>query len=148
MKKKLLMALLAISLTSCTTLSSLEKTKIAELKAKGVIVPHEELKNPGAAGVLNILPGFGNFYLAIGTNEGEQWMYGVLNLLFWPISIVWAAPEAAIDADSINKRNTVYYYTYGQGAKELQANQQPVPVQPTQAVQPAPVQTETQKPAL
>ena len=69
------------------------------------------------------MPGFGNFYLAIGTNEGDQWLYGTLNLLLWPVSVVWGIPEAAIDAGNINKRNTAYYYTYGAGAKELKDTQ-------------------------
>ncbi len=123
-----------LSLSSCTTLTTLEKHKIAELEAQGVKVPHEELKSPGVAGSLNVLPGFGNFYLAIGTNESEQWAYGFINLLMWPISIAWGSPEAAIDADNINKRNTVYYYTYGAGKDTLRNNAvsapPPAPVAP------------------
>ena len=118
--KKIVVVLLTLFLFSCTTLSTLEKTKIAELESKGIRVPHEEIKSPGAAGALNILPGIGNFYLAAGTNESEQWLYGFLNLLLWPASILWGVPEAAIDASNINKKNTVYYYSYGQGAKELE----------------------------
>jgi len=132
-KKTAITILSLFLLASCTSLSTLEKTKLAELEAKGIRVPHEEVKNPGAAGALNFLPGFGNFYLAIGTNESEHWAYGFLNLLFWPISIVWSVPEAAIDATTINKRNTVYYYSYGPGVQELQrasAPQAPAPVVP------------------
>ncbi|MDX9788912.1 MAG: hypothetical protein RBT11_19205 [Desulfobacterales bacterium] len=70
------------------------------------------VKHPAAAGVLNILPGFGNFYLASGTDESSQWLYGFLNLLSWPVSVVWGIPEAAIDANTINKKETVNYYTF------------------------------------
>ena len=41
------------------------------------------------AGVLQIVPGIGNFYLAAGTEEHPQIWYGVLNIipgwLVWPI---------------------------------------------------------------
>lgn len=125
LKKTLVLFLISVFLVSCTSLSSLERHKIAELESKGIRVPHEEVKNPGAAGALNILPGFGNFYLAVGTNESDQWLFGFLNLLLWPISIVWGVPEAAIDASTINKRNSVYYYTYGPGNKEAAEAQAP-----------------------
>lgn len=111
--------LLASSFFGCATLSSNDKAKIEEVKSCGLSVPHDELKSPGAAGFLNILPGFGNFYLASGTDEGSQWAIGFVNLLTWPISIVWGIPEAAIDADIINKKNSVYYYSYREGKYEL-----------------------------
>lgn len=82
-------------------------------------VPHETVKQPALAGALNILPGFGNFYLAVGTEEQEHWLYGFLNLLTWPLSIVWAVPEAAIDASAINERETIYYYTFGPGKDQV-----------------------------
>lgn len=118
-------------LTSCTTLSSTERNKLEELKHQGIRIPHEQVKNPGTAGALNILPGFGNFYLAMGEGDGSHWLYGFLNLLTWPYSIVWGIPEAAIDAGTINERNTVYYYSYGPGKQELEKrNLQPIAVAP------------------
>jgi len=110
-----LLAASCLLFTGCVSLSSTEKTKLAELQSQGVRIPHETVKHPGLAGALNILPGFGNFYLGIGTNESEQWLVGFLNLLTWPISVIWGIPEAAIDANNINKRETVYHYTYGPG---------------------------------
>ena len=71
----------------------------------------QSIKNPGIAGALNILPGFGNFYLAVGSGESSQWVIGFLNLLVWPYSVVWAIPEAAIDANTINKKEILYHYT-------------------------------------
>lgn len=68
--------------------------------------------------MLNILPGGGNFYLAAGTDESEQWLYAFLNLLTWPASVVWGVPEAAIDAGNINKKATVEYYTFDKVGKE------------------------------
>ena len=99
------------SATACTTLSHSEETQLRELKSYG-IRQTEETKSPGLAGALNVLPGFGNFYLAAGTDESSHWLYGFLNLLTWPVSVLWGIPEAAIDAGNINKREMVYYYTY------------------------------------
>lgn len=115
--------LLVSSFFGCATLSSNDKAKIEEVKSCGLSVPHDELKSPAAAGFLNILPGFGNFYLASGTDEGSQWAIGFVNLLAWPISIIWGVPEAAIDADTINKKNSVYYYSYREGKYELKTCQ-------------------------
>lgn len=117
--KKIALVCLSFAMVSCTTLTSTEKHRIAELESQGVMVPHEEIKNPGLAGALNVLPGVGNFYLAVGTNESEHWLYGFLNLLAWPTSIAWGVPEAIIDASTINKRETVFYYSYGPGKDQL-----------------------------
>ena len=117
----IVLMVLSVSLLGCTSLSSTEKAKIRELEAQGIRVPHETVKHPVVAGALNVLPGFGNFYLAAGTDEGDHWLYGLLNLLTWPASVIWAIPEGAIDATNINKRETVYYYTYGAGKSELES---------------------------
>lgn len=105
----------------CTTLSKTEKTTLRELRTYGIMPNEVKVKEPAIAGGLNILPGFGNFYLAIGTDESSQWVYGTLNLLLWPISVVWGVPAAAIDAGTINKKETVYHYTYDRlGRSELE----------------------------
>jgi hypothetical protein len=98
--------------SGCTTLSRTEKATLQELESYGVSQTEVKIKHPGTAAALNILPGIGNFYLATGTDESSQWLYGGLNLLFWPLSIVWGIPEAAIDATTINKKETVNYYTF------------------------------------
>ena len=68
---------------------------------------------------MNILPGFGNFYLAVGNGgDSSYYLYGALNLLFWPISVLWGIPEATIDANRINERELIYYYTFEEGGKE------------------------------
>ncbi|MCE5230902.1 hypothetical protein LLG95_15095 [bacterium] len=115
-----LLVFVLLSSSGCISLSRTEKTTLRELKTYGIAETDVKAKNPGAAGALNILPGFGNFYLAIGTDESEQWIVGFMNLLFWPISIVWGIPEAAIDANTLNSRETVYYYTFDrEGRTEL-----------------------------
>ena len=79
----------------------------------------ERPASPAGAGALNLLPGFGNFYLASGNGgDGGHYLYGFLNLLTWPISVVWGIPEAAIDAETINERELVYYYTFDESGKE------------------------------
>lgn len=119
MKARAVTAVLAaLSVSGCISLSRQEQTTLRELKAVGIADTDQQVKHPGAAGALNILPGFGNFYLAAGTDEGSQWTYGFLNLLFWPISVVWAVPQAAVDANTLNKRETIYYYTVDPQGKE------------------------------
>ena len=113
-------------LPSVWTLTRQEQNTLRNLKAQGVTVDKpvgsfEAPANPGAAGALNLLPGIGNFYLASGNGgDSSHWLYGTLNLLTWPISILWGIPEAAIDANRINERELIYYYQYDrQGQKEL-----------------------------
>ena len=102
---------------SCVSISRSDEQTLRELNSYGIRSTEIQKKNPGAAGALNILPGFGNFYLAYDTDESSQWAFGFLNLLVWPLSIIWSVPEAAIDATTINKKETVYYYTYDNKAK-------------------------------
>ena len=108
--RSLLFFFLIFSLGGCVSLSRTEEDSLRSLRSYGVSEDEVKVKNPGLAGGLNFLPGVGNFYLASGTTESSQWTYGFLNLLSWPLSIVWAIPQAAIDANVINKRETVYYY--------------------------------------
>ncbi len=111
-----------VSLSGCVSLSRSEKTMLRELEGYGISKTEEKVKSAPLAGALNLLPGIGNFYLAAGTDEGSQALYGVLNLLTWPLSILWGVPQAAIDAGTINKQETIYYYQFNpQGKKELEA---------------------------
>lgn len=125
MQKFCFILLLALT-AACTPLTKQEQNELRNLKAQGVTVDRpagsfERPANPGAAGALNLLPGIGNFYLASGNGgDSSHWLYGCLNLITWPISILWGIPEAAIDANRINERELIYYYKYDrQGQKEL-----------------------------
>lgn len=124
-------------LSGCVSLSRTEEATLSELRSYGVSDTEVKEKNGGTAGALNILPGFGNFYLAAGTDEGEQWAYGFLNLLTWPASVLWGIPEAAIDANTMNKKATVNYYTFDQKGKQeftqLREQQQSATNAPQQA---------------
>ena len=92
-----LVASILTCLAGCTTMSRSDKAMLRELEGYGISPTEQELKHPALAGGLNLLPGFGNFYLGIGTDESEQWLYGALNLLLWPASILWGIPEAVIN---------------------------------------------------
>lgn len=123
---KVVIFVLAFMLSACTSLTRQEQNELRILKSHGITVNkplgmYDRPASPGAAGALNLLPGFGNFYLASGNaGDSSQWLYGTLNLLTWPISILWGIPEAAIDANRINERELIYYYKYEkQGQKEL-----------------------------
>lgn len=122
--KKIMYIVLLASLGGCVSLSYQEKEQINQLKSQGITVDsalgsYERPASVAGAGLLNLLPGFGNFYLGNGdAPDSMQNLYGVLNLLVWPISIVWAVPQAAVDANTINKRELVRYYLYDKSGKE------------------------------
>jgi len=122
---RLLMAvMLAACATGCISLSYHEKRERRYLQANGIDIDHApggyEAPNSAAiAGALNLLPGIGNFYLAAGRgNDSAQAVYGVVNLLFWPASIIWSVPQAAIDANTLNQREMLYFYHYEQDGKK------------------------------
>ncbi|HCU59148.1 MAG TPA: hypothetical protein DIC64_04115 [Alphaproteobacteria bacterium] len=124
---KKLSLLFILCLAACTSLTKAEQDQLHLLKSYGITVDkpigqYEKPAKPAAAGLLNLLPGFGNFYLAAGNGaESNHWLYGAGNLLFWPISILWGVPEAVVDANNINKRELIYYYQYNPiGKQELQ----------------------------
>lgn len=129
MKKYILTASMAILLSACTSITYHEQNTLRGLQSHGISVDKpvgewERPNSPATAGLLNILPGVGNFYLASGNaGDSTQYMYGFLNLLTWPISIIWGIPEAAIDAGNINKRELIYYYTYDESGREALQNQ-------------------------
>lgn len=115
--KKFAILLAVILLFGCTHLTQQERDQLQKLKAQGITVDRsgdfEAPANPAAAGAMNILPGGGNFYLASGNGaDSSHWLYGFLNLLTWPFSILWGVPEAAVDANTINERELLYYYKY------------------------------------
>ena len=124
--KKLTMVIMTclVALSGCVSLTYQEKQNLAMLKQNGISVDRpiggfEEPNSRLAAGLLNILPGVGNFYLALGHgNDSVQCVYGLANIFVWPISIVWAAPQGAIDAGTLNEREMLYYYRYNKYGKK------------------------------
>lgn len=120
--RKLILVSLSFLLFSCTHLTNKEQAELRELKNYGIKENDYQVANPALAGGLNLLPGFGNFYLASGNGaDSNHWVFGALNLLTWPFSILWGVPEGFVDANSINKRELIYYYTFdNQGKLELE----------------------------
>ncbi len=111
--------ILTLLLTAgCATMNQSDKDILREIQSYGIPANDQRIKDPALAGALNVLPGIGNFYLASGTNDDTgQWVYGFLNLLFYPASIFWGVPQAIIDADIINQKETVYYYRFDKRGK-------------------------------
>ncbi len=122
--KKIVMLYCLVALSSCTNLTRQEEIQLQILKSQGVTIDKavgnwERPANPAGAALLNVLPGVGNFYLAAGNGgQSSHYLYGSLNLLLWPFSILWGVPEAAVDANTINKREMLYYYQYDVIGKE------------------------------
>jgi hypothetical protein len=106
------LTVLAVASTGCVTMSEAQKNKLHEIRGYGLKDDEIKQKDGTTAGLLNILPGVGNFYLAVGSDEHSQWLFGVGNLLLWPISIAWGVPEGFADAKIMNQKATIDYYTY------------------------------------
>jgi outer membrane murein-binding lipoprotein Lpp len=78
--------------TGCTSLNSAQKHELAEWEGEKLKVEH---KNESLAAGLNVLPGIGDFY---NGNVG----LGIVNLLTWPASILWAPVGGATGAAEAN----------------------------------------------
>jgi len=81
MIKKLTALTFAMLLTTgCASgLNSAQTNEYRSIEANGLAVQE---KNPTTGAVLGLLPGGGSFY-------AREPAFGVLNLLFWPLSIFW-----------------------------------------------------------
>lgn len=92
-------ALLLATLVSCASVNSTQDRELRTWQAKNLEVKE---KDPGLAAGLNVLPGIGDFY---NGNVG----YGVVNLLTWPLSILWAPVGGAEGAKEVNYFATKAY---------------------------------------
>lgn len=102
MSKKNLVVMLtsAALLMGCASgISNRQKMDLDTYEARGLAV-HE--KSPGAAAALGILPGGGSFY-------GREYALGVVNLLFWPLSICWDPVSGYNAANRINYIETKHH---------------------------------------
>lgn len=84
--------LIALTTGCASGLNSFQESELASYRANNLAV---EEKNPALAAGLGILPGGGSFY-------GRAYGYGVLNLLLWPVSILWDPVSGYSAAESIN----------------------------------------------
>jgi hypothetical protein len=82
----------AILMGCATPLNSVQKAELMGYRAKGLEIKE---KNPTTGAVLGILPGFGSFY-------AREPAFGVINLLLWPISILWDPISGYQGSEAIN----------------------------------------------
>ncbi|MDR1497503.1 MAG: hypothetical protein LBS59_03695 [Puniceicoccales bacterium] len=143
--KSVAVGTLAIAVAACTQLAPYERQTRDELRGYGIVAPQEPT-NQAVAGILNLFPGFGSFYLAAAGNEGSHAVFGVVNLLLWPLSVVWAVPDAVISSGNINDRHLVSYYLLNpEGQNQLAhlraqgAQPATLPARPVYPVYPQPV---------
>lgn len=95
--RSLLAALVIALCTGCATgLNSAQKTELDHYEARGMAVTE---KSPGLGAALGLLPGGGSFY-------GREYGFGVVNLLTWPLSILWDPVSGYDAARSINYQAT------------------------------------------
>ncbi|APO83525.1 hypothetical protein QQ994_18975 [Pseudomonas asiatica] len=85
-------ALMALTTGCATGLNSAQESELASYRARNLAV---EEKSPGLAAGLGLLPGGGSFY-------GRAYGFGVVNLLFWPLSILWDPVSGHDAAEMIN----------------------------------------------
>ena len=108
-----LMAFMALVYSGCATIpiTVSEQVTLDELKECKIDTTPQKVKDPTTAGLLNVLPGMGNLYLAVGSRgHPVQHVFGVLNFITWPLSIIWGVPQAVNDADVINMKYAAEYY--------------------------------------
>jgi len=86
-----------VASTGCASgLNSYQKSELRHFEAAGLAV---EEKNPAMGTALGLLPGGGSFY-------GREYGLGVVNLLFWPLSILWDPVSGHSAAETINYHAT------------------------------------------
>lgn len=86
--------------TGCASgLNSYQKNELRHYEAAGLMV---EEKNPAVGTALGLLPGGGSFY-------GREYGLGVVNLLFWPLSILWDPVSGHSAAETINYHATKHH---------------------------------------
>lgn len=82
---------MAVLLNGCASgLNSFQKSELDRYEARGLVVQE---KSPGLAAGLGLLPGGGSFYT-------REYGFGVVNLLLWPLSIIWD-PVGGYDAAKV-----------------------------------------------
>ena len=96
--KSILVTLLLSTSIGCTTLTTQQKAEYDQMKENNVLVQE---KDPTTGAWLGLLPGFGAFY-------GREPLVGVVDLLSWPVSILW---DPVVGYETSKKVN--YHITKG-----------------------------------
>lgn len=87
------------AVTGCASgLNSAQKREYQAFKSNNVLI---EEKKPGAGAALGILPGGGSFY-------AREPGLGIVNLLFWPLSVLWDPVSGHNGSKVINYDLTKY----------------------------------------
>lgn len=82
----------AVSSGCASGITNMQKQELNNYRAKGY---YQEEKSVGAAAGFGFLPGGGSFYT-------RNYGLGVVNLLFWPISVLWDPVSGTNGAESLN----------------------------------------------
>lgn len=78
--KTTIVLFIALLASGCATgLNSVQEMEYRKMEASNVLVKE---KDPSTGAVLGLLPGGGSFY-------AREPGFGILNLLMWPLSILW-----------------------------------------------------------
>lgn len=88
----LILAAAFISSGCASGITSIQSQELKSYQAKGF---YAEEKSVGTAAGFGILPGGGSFYT-------RNYGLGVVNLLFWPFSVLWDPISGANGAESLN----------------------------------------------
>lgn len=92
-KSLLTLALVTSLTTGCASgLNSMQKREYQAFKYSNVLI---EEKNPTTGAALGILPGGGSFY-------AQETGLGIVNLLLWPVSVLWDPVSGYQGAMEIN----------------------------------------------
>jgi len=91
---KLIVACIVLSTTvGCASgLNSMQEREYSAFEREGVLI---EEKNPNTGVALGLLPGGGSFY-------AREPGLGVVNLLLWPLSVLWDPVSGSDGAKAIN----------------------------------------------
>lgn len=109
MLKNALVAVLLLTLMGCASgLNSMQKVEYQAYENAGVLIEEDD---PTSAALFGLLPGGGSFYV------GETGL-GIVNLLFWPLSILWD-PISGYQGAQVNNLSVTQYHIKNELEKEI-----------------------------
>ena len=88
----------------------MQKVEYQAYENSGVLIEEDD---PTSAALLGLLPGGGSFYV------GETGL-GIVNLLFWPLSILWD-PISGYQGAQMNNLSVTQYHIKNELEKEISA---------------------------
>jgi len=159
MARILVLALVAVILPGCAVyrLTSEEQEALERLETLGLRRTEAGQTPPASIGLANAwgplgilfgpqlgvvpLGGAGNFYLSSRDEErgtSQLWL-GVLNSVLWPVSPLWSVPQVIRDAQTVNEKETTFYFDRtARGAAVMAAWRSRIPGPPTEISPPGP----------